>query len=237
MLGLNAAVENHIRKHQKKPTVAIPSCSTLWRRINVCSAGRSGDPSHPRKEREPQATNAAARAGADRAPGLGMAARRLSRFHLEIGEGDAATGKGDTVLLAPAVLFKLRFLGKRSGKAHLALCATAGPAGVIHLDTVGFRQFQEGHDLVRLDRPATFDEVDMVPRLGQRQRLWHTLASPRDAAGSEIFAMKLGLIKAELLENPPYLRSEGLGPAQKDVPPIEVGDQRMDHRLVESPSE
>jgi len=37
--------------------------------------------------------------------------RCLSRFHLEIGEGDAATGKGDTVLLAPAVLFKLRFLG------------------------------------------------------------------------------------------------------------------------------
>jgi hypothetical protein len=29
MLGLNAAVENHIRKHQKKPTVAIESCSTL----------------------------------------------------------------------------------------------------------------------------------------------------------------------------------------------------------------
>ncbi len=34
MLGLNAAVENHIRKHQKKPTVAIESCSTLWPRIN-----------------------------------------------------------------------------------------------------------------------------------------------------------------------------------------------------------
>src|SRR6195256_6463600 len=99
MLGLNAAVENHIRKHQKKPTFAIPSCSTLWPRINVCSAGRSGDPSHPRKEREPQATNVADRAAADRAPGPGMAARRLSRFHLEIGEGDAATGKGDTVLL------------------------------------------------------------------------------------------------------------------------------------------
>src|SRR5258706_11457524 len=80
MLGLNAAVENHIRKHQKKPTVAIPSCSTLWPRINVCSAGRSGDPSHPRKEREPQATNVADHAATD-------PARRLSRFHLEIGEG------------------------------------------------------------------------------------------------------------------------------------------------------
>src|ERR1700723_2231641 len=187
MLGLNAAVENHIRKHQKKPTVAIPSCSTLWLRINVCSAGRSGDPSYPRKEREPQATNVADRAAADRAPGPGMAARRLSRFHLEIGEGDAATGKGDTVLLAPAALFKLRFLGKRSGEAHLALRATAGPAGVIHLDSVGFRQFQEGHGLVRLDRPVALDKVDAVP-----------------------------------------------GPGQEDVPLIEVGDQRMDHRLVES---
>src|SRR5579862_1369984 len=29
MLGLNAAVANHIRKHQKKPTVAMMSCSTL----------------------------------------------------------------------------------------------------------------------------------------------------------------------------------------------------------------
>src|SRR5258707_14203319 len=87
------------------------------------------------QEREPQATNVADHAAADRAPGPGMAARRLSRFHLEIGEGDAATGKGDTVLLAPAVLFKLRFLGKRSGEAHLALCAPAGPAGVIRLDS------------------------------------------------------------------------------------------------------
>jgi len=100
-----------------------------------------------------------------------LAARRLSRFHLEIGEGDTATGKGDTVLLAPAVLFKLRFLGKRSGEAHLALGATAGPAGVIHLDSVGFRQFQEGQGLVRLDRPVALDEVDTVPWLGQRQRL------------------------------------------------------------------
>src|SRR5580700_11620464 len=33
MLGLNAAVENHIRKHQKKPTVAMMSCSTLCVRI------------------------------------------------------------------------------------------------------------------------------------------------------------------------------------------------------------
>src|SRR3984893_12859888 len=49
--------------------------------------------------------------------------------------------------------------------------------------------------------------------------------------------MKLGLIKAELREDPPYLRGEGLGPAQEDVPLIEVGDQRMDHRLVESPGE
>ena len=30
--------------------------------------------------------------------------------------------------------------------------------------------------------------------------------------------MKLGLIKAELLEDPSYLRGEGLGPAQEDVP-------------------
>src|SRR5258705_6620321 len=131
MLGLNAAVENHIRKHQKKPTVAIPSCSILWARINVCSAGRFGDPSHPRKERESQATNVADGAAADRALGPGMAARRLSRFHLEIGEGDAATRKGDTVLLAPAVLFKLTFLGKRSREAHLRLFATAGSAGAI----------------------------------------------------------------------------------------------------------
>lgn len=29
MLGLKAAVENHIKKHQKKPTVAITICSTL----------------------------------------------------------------------------------------------------------------------------------------------------------------------------------------------------------------
>src|ERR1700751_5842735 len=136
------------------------------------------------KEREPQATNAADPAAAARAPGPGMAARRLSRFHLEIGEGDAATGKGDTVLLAPAVLFKLRFLGKRSGEAHLALCATAGPAGVIHLDSVGFRQFQEGHGLVRLDRPVALDEVDPVPRLRQRQRLRHTLSSPPAPAWS-----------------------------------------------------
>src|SRR5262249_31556707 len=39
------------------------------------------------------------------------------------------------------------------------------------------------------------------------------------------------------LEDPPYLRGEGLGPAQEDVPLIEVGDQRVDHRLVESPGE
>src|SRR5260370_27724164 len=101
MLGLNAAVENHIRKHQKKPTVAIPSCSTLWSRINVCSAGRSGDPSHPKKEREPQATNVADRAAADPAPRPGMAARRLSRLHLAIGEGDAATRTGASFLLPP----------------------------------------------------------------------------------------------------------------------------------------
>src|SRR5258707_14498114 len=91
-----------------------------------------------------------------------MAARRLSRYHLEIGEGDAATGKGDTVLLAPAVPFKLRFLGKRSREAHLALCATSGPAGVIHLESVGFRRFQEGHRLVRLDRPVALGELDTV---------------------------------------------------------------------------
>src|SRR3979490_3592036 len=111
-----------------------------------------------------------------------MAARRLSRFDLEIGEGDAATGKGDTVLLAPAVLFKLRFLGKHSGESHLALCATAGPAGVIHLDSVGFRQFQEGPGLVRLDRPVALDEVDTVPRLRPRHALRPTLASPRPPA-------------------------------------------------------
>jgi hypothetical protein len=127
-----------------------------------------------------------------------MAARRLSRFNLEIGEGDAATGKSDTVLLAPVLLLKLRFLGKRPGEAHLALGATAGPAGVIHFDSVGFRQFQEGQGLVRLDHPVALDEVDTVPRLRQRQRLRHTLASPRDPAGSETLAMKLSLIKAEL---------------------------------------
>src|SRR5258707_12579933 len=164
-----------------------------------------------------------------------MAARSLSRVDLEIGEGDAATGKGDTVLLAPAVLFKLRFTGTHSGEAHLSLCATAGPAGVIHLDSVGFRQFQKGHGLVRLDRPVALDEVDTVPRLGQRQRLRHRLASPGDPAGSETLAMKLGLIKAELLEDPPYLRGEALGPAQEDVPLIEVGDQRSDHRLGQLP--
>src|SRR5258708_12239932 len=118
MLGLNAAVENHIRKHQKKPTVAIPSCSTLWLCINVCSAGRSGDPSHPRKEREPQATNVADRPAADRAPGPGMAARRLSRFHLESGEGDAPTGKADTVLLPPPALFNPPFLLNPSTQPH-----------------------------------------------------------------------------------------------------------------------
>ena len=64
---------------------------------------------------------------------------------------------------------------------------------------MGFRQFQEGHGLVRLDRPVALDEVDTVPRLGQRQWLRRTLASPRDPAGSETLAMKLGLIKAELL--------------------------------------
>src|SRR5271156_5967052 len=166
-----------------------------------------------------------------------MAARRLSRFNLEIGEGDAATGKSNAVLLAPALLLKLRFLEKRPGEAHLALGATAGPAGVIHLDSVGFRQFQEGQGLVRLDRPVALDEVDTVSRLGQRQPLRHPLVSPRDSAGSETLAMKLGHIKAELLEDPLYLRGEGLGPAEEDVPLIEVGDQRMDHRLVESPSE
>src|SRR5258707_12200625 len=134
-----------------------------------------------------------------------MAARRISRFHLEIGEGDAATGKGDTVLLAPEGLFKLRFLGKRSGEAHLALCATAGPAGVIHLDSVGFRQFQEGHGLVRLDRPVALDEVDTVPRLRQRQRLRHTLTSPPDPPGSETPPLNLGLIKADLPVDPPLL--------------------------------
>src|ERR1700729_1120414 len=97
-----------------------------------------------------------------------MAARRLSRFNLEIGEGDAATGKSDTVLPAPVLLLKPRSLGKRPGEAHLARGATAGPAGVIHLDSVGFRQFQEGHGLVRLDRPVAVDKVDTVPRLGQR---------------------------------------------------------------------
>src|ERR1700746_1265272 len=112
-----------------------------------------------------------------------MAAHCLSRFHLKIGEGDAATGKGDTVLLAPAVLFELRFLRKRSGEAHLALCATAGPAAVIDLDSVGFRQFQEGHGLVRLDRPVALQEVDTMPRLGQAPRVPRTLASPRDPAG------------------------------------------------------
>src|SRR5258708_11755008 len=178
MLGLNAAVENHIRKHQKKPTVAIPCCSPWWARINVCAAGRCGDASNPRKEREPQAPNVADRAAAERASGPGMAARSLSRFHLEIGEGDAATGKGDTVLLAPAVLFKLRLLGKRSGEAHLALCATAGPAGVIHLDSVGFRQVHEGHGLVRLDRPVALDAVGKQPRLPQPPPLPHPHASP-----------------------------------------------------------
>src|SRR6478752_2403179 len=137
-----------------------------------------------------------------------MAARRLSRFNLEIGEGDAATGKSHPVLLAPVLLLKLRFLGKCPGEAHLALGATAGPAGVIHLDSVGFRQFQEGQGLVRLDRPVALDEVDTVSRLGQRLR--HTLASPRDPAGSETLAMKLGHIKAELLEDRLYLHGEGL---------------------------
>src|SRR5258707_14799745 len=127
-----------------------------------------------------------------------MAARRLSRFNLEIGEGDAATGKGDTVLLAATVLFKLRFLGKRSGEAHLALCATAGPAGVIHLDSVGFRQFQEGHGLARLDRPLALVEADAAPRLRDRQLLRHRPASPRDPAMSETLTMKLDLITAEL---------------------------------------
>jgi hypothetical protein len=35
MLGLKAAVENHMRKHQKNPTVAMTSCSTLWVEIRV----------------------------------------------------------------------------------------------------------------------------------------------------------------------------------------------------------
>src|SRR5262249_55917084 len=104
-------------------------------------------------------------------------------------------------------------------------------------DSVGFRQFQEGHGLVSLDRPVALDEVDTVPRLGQHQRPRHTLASPRDPAGSETLAMKLGLIKAELLEDPPYFRGEELGSAQEDMSLIEVGDQRMDHRLVDPPSE
>ena len=40
MLGLNAAVENHIRKHQKKPVVAMNSCSTLCvTMILLCCAG------------------------------------------------------------------------------------------------------------------------------------------------------------------------------------------------------
>src|SRR5580704_4552664 len=113
-----------------------------------------------------------------------MAAHRLSCFNLEIGEGDAATGKGDTVLLAAAVLFKLRFLGNRSGEAHPALGATAAPAGVLHLDSVGFRHFQERHALVRFDRPVARNRLDAVPPLGQCEWLWHTLASPRDSAGS-----------------------------------------------------
>src|ERR1700729_2799966 len=153
-----------------------------------------------------------------------MAARRLSRFNLEIGEGDAATGKSDTVLLAPVLLLKLRFLGKRPGEAHLAVGATAGPAGVIHLDSVGFRQFQEGQGLVRLDRPVALGEVDTVSRLGQRQRLRHTLTSPRDPAGSETLAMKLGPLKDELLWDRLHLHGEGPGPPQEDVPPIEVRD-------------
>src|SRR6266478_933278 len=100
MLGLNAAVENHIRKHQKKPTVAIPSCSILWARINVCSAGRFGDPSHPRKERESQATNVADGAAADRALGPGMAA---AVFHASTSRSERAT-----LQQAKAIPFSLR---------------------------------------------------------------------------------------------------------------------------------
>src|SRR5262249_15427190 len=62
-----------------------------------------------KKRKRAQGTNVADRAAADRAPGPGMAAPHLSRFHLEIGEGDAATGKGDTVLLAPALSEKSEF--------------------------------------------------------------------------------------------------------------------------------
>src|SRR5262249_45587796 len=51
MLGLNAAVENHNRKHQKKPTVAMESCSTLWPRMNVCSAETNPDGLAPRSIR------------------------------------------------------------------------------------------------------------------------------------------------------------------------------------------
>jgi hypothetical protein len=45
MLGENAAVENHIKKHQKKPTVAINSCSILLVFIArlQCGGKRCGD--------------------------------------------------------------------------------------------------------------------------------------------------------------------------------------------------
>ena len=166
-----------------------------------------------------------------------MAARRLYASTSRSERASYGTGrKLDPFSLRRCCFSNSAFSESVPVKLTSALGATAGPAGVIHFDSVGFRQFQEGQGLVRLDRPVALDEVDTVPRLRQRQRLRHTLASPatRLDPNSRYEAWP---DQSRAPGRLPHVRGERLGPAQEDVPVIEVGDQRTDHRLVESPSE
>src|SRR5208283_690630 len=92
-----------------------------------------------------------------------------SSIHLEIREGDAATGEGKAAFFALWRRFEIRLLRKLSGELNLAGAATAAAAGVFDLDPMRFGEFEEVHCLVGFDAYIAFCETHAVTRLGELQ--------------------------------------------------------------------
>ena len=104
-----------------------------------------------------------------RALNPGTAIQPPSSIHLEIREGNAATGEGKAAFFALWRRFEIRLLRKLSGKPNLAGAATAASARIFDLDPMRFGEFEEVHCLVGFDAYIAFCETHAVTRLGELQ--------------------------------------------------------------------
>ncbi len=104
-----------------------------------------------------------------RALNPGTAIQPPSSIHIEIREGDAATGEGKAAFFALWRRFEIRLFRKLSGELNLAGAATAAAAGVFDLDPMRFGEFEEVHCLVGFDAYIAFCETHAVTRLGELQ--------------------------------------------------------------------